>query len=64
MNTLHVIAIAFAIAGGLTSLSAYIFERRATGDELTAKTVKIIYLSSYVMMSLSVFFVSLQGLLR
>lgn len=63
METLHVIAIAFAFGGGLMSLAAFVIGRRAHSDESSAKVVQIIYLSSYVLMSLSVFFLSLQGLL-
>lgn len=62
METLHAVAIAFAVGGGLMSSAAFVIGRKAS-DESTAKRVHIIYLSSYVMMSLSVFFVSLQGLL-
>jgi len=53
-------AVVIAIAGGLLSTGAFVLERRAGVREPRAH---VLYLASYVCLSLSIFCVAFRGLL-
>jgi len=59
----RVIAIIFAACGGMVSVAAFVWGRRTRNDRASAKTSHIMYLISYILMSLSIFFMSINGLL-
>lgn len=56
-------AIASAFAGGIVSVTAYSVRTRHEDNDENARKVHILYLISYILMSVSVFFVAFRGLL-
>jgi hypothetical protein len=61
---LHGLAIALAVGGGAVGMLAYLIRRRELRDGLPrARRSHIAYLTSYILMSLSIFCVALGGLL-
>jgi hypothetical protein len=62
-DILRWLAIALAVGGGLASLAAFWIGRRADTESPNARRAHVTYLVSYILMSLSVFFLALGGLL-
>jgi uncharacterized membrane protein len=61
---LHGLAIVLAVGGGILGTLAYLIRRREVRDGAPqAKRSHIVYLTSYILMSLSIFCVALGGLL-
>jgi hypothetical protein len=61
---LHGLAIALAIGGGAAAMLAYLIRRREVRDgSPSAQRSHIAFLTSYILMSLSIFCVALGGLL-
>lgn len=59
----RVAAIIFAVCGGTVSVVAFVAGRRARDNNTNAKTSHIMYLISYILMSLSIFLMSINGML-
>jgi uncharacterized membrane protein len=59
----RVTAIIFAACGGTVSVAAFVWGRRTRNNKTSARTPHIMYLISYILMSLSIFFISIIGLL-
>ena len=63
-SLLHLLSIGFAVAGGISSLAGWRLRRRESGRETTqAPLSHILTMLAYILMSLSIFFVALRGLL-
>jgi hypothetical protein len=62
-GTLRWVAIVAATAGGMASLGAFALGRRPDGGERHRRGAHILYLVSYLLMSLSIFFLALAGIL-
>lgn len=62
-GTLRWVAIVAAVAGGAASLGAFVLGRRPGGGERHRRGAHVLYLVSYLLMSLSVFFLALGGIL-
>jgi uncharacterized membrane protein len=61
---LHGLAIALAVGGGIAGMLAYLMRRREVGEgSPQARRSQIAYLTSYILMSLSIFCAALGGLL-
>ena len=60
---LWIAAVTSALAGGVASTAAYWTRRRNPTDERAHHRSHILYLLSYILMSISVFFVALRGLI-
>jgi hypothetical protein len=61
---LHGLGIAFAISGGGAATLAYLIRRREVRDgRASGQSSQIAFLTSYILMSLSIFCVALGGLL-
>ena len=57
-------AVAAAIAGGVASLAAFTMRTRRRDDPDTADKTRILYLASYVLMSISIFLIAFRGLVQ
>lgn len=64
IDAIKPIAIGLAAIGGAISLAAFVFSRRSSEAPDNKERVHALYLGSYICMSLSIFFVALNGLLR
>ncbi len=53
-----------AVLGGGCSITAFIVSRRDGDGETVRQRAHIIYLTSYVLMSMSIFFLAFRGLLQ
>jgi uncharacterized membrane protein len=57
-------AVAVAIAGGVVSLAAFTMRTRRRGNPDTVHKTRILYLTSYILMSVSVFLIAFRGLVQ
>ncbi len=64
LNLFWTLAVASAVGGGVVSLIAYYVGRKRPQDEATKKRSHVLYLLSYVLMSISIFFIAFRGLLK
>ncbi len=64
LHFLWTLAVASAVGGGVVSLIAYYVGRMGPEDEATKKRSHILYLLSYVLMSISIFFIAFRGLIK
>ena len=55
---------AAAASGGVVSLTAYYVGRKGSVDEAAKKRSHVMYLLSYVLMSISIFFIAFRGLIK
>jgi hypothetical protein len=66
-NFLWWAAVVMAVAGGVVSTTAYVIGRRDRGGKNGDKKLKnkthVLYLVSYIFMSISIFLIALRGLL-
>ena len=66
-NFLWWAAVATAVTGGVVSTSAYVINWRGQdgkeGDMELKQKIHVLYLVSYIFMSVSIFFIALRGLL-
>ncbi len=63
-NVLWYAAVAAAVAGGVASISAFGLKMRRGEAPATADKVRVLYLASYVLMSVSVFLIAFRGLVQ
>ncbi len=64
LQFLWTLAVASAVGGGVVSLIAFYVGRKGSGDEAAQKRSHVMYLLSYVLMSISVFFIAFRGLIK
>lgn len=57
-------AVASAFSGGIVSVIAYSFRTRHEGNDENARKTHLLYLVSYILMSVSIFFIAFRGLLQ
>jgi hypothetical protein len=57
-------AIVMALAGGGASIVAFVVRSKGGGGDETARKAHILYLVSYIFMSVSIFFIAFRGLLQ
>lgn len=57
-------AIGTAVAGGIVSLSAFFLRTRHSDDPESSRKAHILYLISYILMSISIFFMAFRGLVQ
>jgi len=63
-NLLYIVSIVLAVAGGISSLAGWKMRKREPSPESTRATpAHMLTMLSYILMSLSIFFVALRGLL-
>ena len=53
-----------AVFGGCCSLAAFIVSKRNGDDGTSRQKAHVIYLVSYILMSMSIFFMAFRGLLQ
>lgn len=63
-DVLWYVAIASAFAGGIVSVTAYGIRTRHEDNDENARKAHILYLISYILMSISVFFIAFRGLMQ
>lgn len=63
-NVLWYAAVIAAIAGGVFSVAGFTMRARRRGDPDTAQKSHILYLASYVLMSVSIFLIAFRGLVQ
>ncbi len=64
LHFLWTLAVASAVGGGVVSLIAFYVGRKDPENEATKKRSHVLYLLSYVLMSISIFFIAFRGLLK
>jgi len=64
LQFLWTLAVASAVGGGIVSLIAFNVSRKRPQDEAAKKRSHVLYLLSYVLMSISIFFIAFRGLLK
>lgn len=64
LQLLWTLAVASAVGGGVFSLIAFYVGRKRPQDEAARKKSHALYLFSYVLMSISIFFIAFRGLLK
>ena len=64
LHFLWTLAVASAVGGGVVSLIAFYISRKGPEDEAAKKRSHVLYLLSYVLMSISIFFIAFRGLLK
>ncbi len=64
LQLLWTLAVASAVGGGVVSLIAFYVGRKRPQDEATKKRSHVLYLLSYALMSISIFFIAFRGLLK
>lgn len=64
LQFLWTLAVASAVGGGVVSLIAFYVGRKGPENEATKKRSHVLYLLSYVLMSISIFFIAFRGLLK
>ncbi len=57
-------AIAAGVAGGGVSVAAFVIRTKRGEREETAHKTHILYLISYILMSVSIFFIAFRGLIQ
>ena len=63
-NLLYTLAIVLAVAGGISSLAGWKMRKKEPAPESTRPApAHILTMLAYILMSLSIFFVALRGLL-
>ena len=63
-SLLHILSIILAVSGGLSSLAGWLMRNKAADRESKrAPPSQILTMLAYVLMSLSIFFFALRGLL-
>lgn len=63
-NLLYTLAIVLAVAGGISSLASWKMRKKEPAPESTRPApAHILTMLAYILMSLSIFFVALRGLL-